>query len=323
MSLDVIFSPIKRELKVFDARLKRSLDSDSPLIYQVANHILERKGKRLRPALVYLSAKANGGKSEKLTQAALAIELLHTATLLHDDVVDQSQTRRGQRTVNLRWGNLVSVLMGDYLFAKAFKIMMATGSFPLLQAISQATERVSLGELLQVQACFNYGLDEKSYLDIISEKTASLFSVSCESGVILSNDNYDHKKNLKSYGENFGIAFQITDDLLDLIGKKEKTGKELGNDLKEGKITLPLIHAFKRSSQKAKKEVIRLIENDFDNDGFFKILNFVQNQGGVDYAKCKAKKFGQRALDFISDLKGSEYKDSLGELVDFMVNRDK
>jgi octaprenyl-diphosphate synthase len=322
MNLDTIFSPIKKELEVFDRKLKESLDSDSPLIYQVANHILERKGKRLRPALVYLSAKANGEKREKLTQAALAIELLHTATLLHDDVVDQSQTRRGQQTVNSRWNNLVSVLMGDYLFAKAFKIMMTTKSSPLLQAISKATERVSFGELLQVQECFNYDLDEKLYLDIIREKTASLFSVSCESGVILSKNN-NHNQNLKSYGENFGIAFQITDDLLDLIGKKEKTGKELGNDLKEGKITLPLIYAFNRTSQKVKKEIIKLIENNFDHNGFFKILNFVQNQGGVDYAKCKAKEFGEKALDFISDLVDSESKDSLVDLVSFMVNREK
>lgn len=322
MNLDTIFSPIKKELEVFDRKLKESLDSDSPLIYQVAGHILERKGKRLRPALVYLSAKANGEKREKLTQAALAIELLHTATLLHDDVVDQSQTRRGQQTVNSRWNNLVSVLMGDYLFAKAFKIMMTTKSSPLLQAISKATERVSFGELLQVQECFNYDLDEKLYLDIIREKTASLFSVSCESGVILSKNN-NHNQNLKSYGENFGIAFQITDDLLDLIGKKEKTGKELGNDLKEGKITLPLIYAFNRTSQKVKKEIIKLIENNFDHNGFFKILNFVQNQGGVDYAKCKAKEFGEKALDFISDLVDSESKDSLVDLVNFMVNREK
>jgi octaprenyl-diphosphate synthase len=323
MNLDTVFSPIKEELEVFDRKLKKSLDSDSPLIYQIANHILERKGKRLRPALVYLSAKANGGKNEKLTLAALAIELLHTATLLHDDVVDQSQTRRGQKTVNSGWSNLISVLMGDYLFAKAFKIMMATKSSPLLQAISKATERVSFGELLQVQECFNYDLDEKLYLDIIREKTASLFSVSCESGVILSKNDNNHKRNFQSYGENFGIAFQITDDLLDLIGKKEKTGKELGNDLKEGKMTLPLIYAFNRSSQKAKKEIIKLIENSFDHNGFFEILNFVQNQGGVDYAKSRAFEFGERALDFISNLKDSESKDSLINLVNFMVNRER
>jgi octaprenyl-diphosphate synthase len=140
--------------------------------------------------------------------------------------------------------------------------------------------------------------------------------------VILSKNN-NHNQNLKSYGENFGIAFQITDDLLDLIGKKEKTGKELGNDLKEGKITLPLIYAFNRTSQKVKKEIIKLIENNFDHNGFFKILNFVQNQGGVDYAKCKAKEFGEKALDFISDLVDSESKDSLVDLVSFMVNREK
>jgi octaprenyl-diphosphate synthase len=170
MKLDQILAPIKEDLLEFDRKVKDYIHSDSPLIYQIASHILKRKGKRLRPSLVYLSAGACGKKDKKLTRAALAIELIHIATLLHDDVVDGSSTRRGQPTVNTRWTNLVSVLMGDYLLAKAFKIMMATESQPLLTAISWATERVSVGELLQVQECFNYDLDEESYLNIIRRR---------------------------------------------------------------------------------------------------------------------------------------------------------
>jgi len=323
MRLDQILAPIKEDLLEFDRKVKDYVYSDSSLIYQIASHILRGKGKRLRPSLVYLSARACGKKSNKLTQAALAIELIHTATLLHDDVVDGSPTRRGQPTVNSRWNNLVSVLMGDYLFAKAFKIMMETGSQPLLTAISWATERVSVGELLQVQECFNYELDEKLYLDIIREKTASLFSVASESGAILSSSEDRHREKFKTYGENFGIAFQIRDDLLDLVGEKEKTGKELGNDLKEGKITLPLIYALKNTSPRKRKEVVKILDDGFGQDGFKKVLLFVREEKGVEYAHSRAKEYGDKALKNLSRLDGSEYKEALANLVNFTVNRDK
>jgi octaprenyl-diphosphate synthase len=323
MRLEHILKPVKEDLLEFDRKVKDYIYSDSPLIYQIASHILKGKGKRLRPSLVYLSAGACGKKSKKLTQAASAIELIHTATLLHDDVVDGSPTRRGQPTVNSQWNNLVSVLMGDYLFAKAFKIMMETKSQSLLSAISGATERVSVGELLQVQECFNYDLDEKSYLSIIQEKTASLFSVACEAGAILCSLKDDHRKEFKTYGENFGIAFQIRDDLLDLIGEKERTGKEPGNDLKEGKITLPLIHALKNASSSERKEVVKILDDGFDQDGFEKVLIFIKEQKGMEYAHSRAREYGDKALNNLSHLDGSEYKQALAQLVNFAVSREK
>ncbi len=323
MKLDQILDPIKKELLEFDTKVRDNIHSDSALIYQIANHILKGKGKKLRPSLVYLSAGACGKRSTKLAQAALAIELIHTATLLHDDVVDGSPTRRGQATVNSRWNNLVSVLMGDYFLAKAFKIMMETESQPLLSAISGATERVSMGELLQVQECFNYQLDEQSYLNIIREKTASLFSVACESGAILCSAEDNSRRKFKTYGENFGIAFQIRDDLLDLVGKKKKTGKEPGNDLKEGKITLPLIYALRNAPSDKRKEVISLLDDDFNQDGFEKVLLFINDEKGVEYAYSKAKEYGDKALSNLSVLDGSEYKQALVDLVNFAVRRDK
>jgi len=323
MKLDQILAPIKEDLAEFDGKVKDYIHSDSPLIYQVADHILKRKGKRLRPSLVYLSAGACGKRSKRLTQAALAIELIHTATLLHDDVIDESPTRRGQPTVNYRWNNLVSVLMGDYLFAKAFRIMMDTKSQSLLTAISAATERVSLGELLQVQECFNYDLDERSYMNIIQEKTASLFSVACESGAILSSAEDNNRRKFRTYGENFGIAFQIRDDLLDLVGEKEKTGKEPGNDLKEGKITLPLIYALKSTTSRKRKEVVRILDDGFDQNGFTKVLRFIKEQKGMEYAHSKAEEYGDKALTNLSYLDGSEYKNALADLVDFAVRRNK
>ena len=323
MELEKILSPIKEELIDFDRKLKEYISPDSPLIYQVANHLFGTKGKRLRPALVYLSGGAFGKNESNFTKAALLIELIHNATLLHDDVVDQSKTRRGKPTVNAKWNNLISVLMGDYLFAKAFKMMMEIKSKPLLSAISKATERVSVGELLQVQECYNYELDEKSYLDIIKEKTASLFSVSCGAGVILSQAKGNHLKNLKAYGENFGIAFQIADDLLDFVGNKKKTGKEKGNDLREGKATLPLIYALKKTKKKTKEGIIKILEKNVDHDDFLKVLEFIQKEGGLKYAKSKASEFGEKALNNIFEIEDSEYKKSLSSLVEFAIKRDK
>ncbi len=323
MRLDQILAPIKKDLVEFDAKVKACLCSDSPLIYQITQHVLKSKGKKLRPSLVYLSARACGKRNKNLTLAASAIELIHTATLLHDDVVDESPTRRGQPTVNYKWNNLVSVLMGDYLFAKAFRIMMETKSQPLLTAISAATERVSVGELQQIQECYNYDLDEKAYLNIIQEKTASIFSVACESGAILSSTKDGHRQKFRTYGENFGIAFQIRDDLLDLIGEKEKTGKEPGNDLKEGKITLPLIYALKSTTSRKKKEVFKILDDGFDRKGFTKVLRFIKEQKGMEYADFRAKEYGDGALNNLSHLDGSEYKKSLADLVSFAVKREK
>lgn len=323
MRLDQILAPVKKDLVEFDNKIKACLCSDSPLIYQITQHILKSKGKKLRPSLVYLSARACGKRNKNLTLAASAIELIHTATLLHDDVVDESPTRRGQPTVNYKWNNLVSVLMGDYLFAKAFRIMMETKSQPLLTAISAATERVSVGELQQIQECYNYDLDEKDYLNIIQEKTASIFSVACESGAILSSTKDGHRQKFRTYGENFGIAFQIRDDLLDLIGEKEKTGKEPGNDLKEGKITLPLIYALKSSTSRRRKEVFKILDDGFDRKGFTKVLRFIKEQKGMEYADFRAKEYGDGALSNLSHLDGSEYKKSLADMVSFAVKREK
>jgi len=323
MELEKILSPIKEDLLDFDRKLKEQISSDSPLIYQIASHLMGAKGKKLRPAMVYLSGGAFGKNGENFTKAALSIELIHSATLLHDDVIDQSDTRRGQPTVNAKWNNLVAVLMGDYLFAKAFKIMMETKSMPLLSAISRATERVSLGELLEVQEHCNYELDEKSYLDIIKEKTASLFSVSCDSGVILSKARGSHRRNLKAYGENFGIAFQIKDDLLDYVGSKRKTGKKKGNDLREGKVTLPLIYALKKTKRKTKEGIMKILEKSVDHDGFRKVLEFVDKEGGLKYAQSKAIEFGEKAQKNILDIEDSAHKKSLSLLAEFSIRRDR
>jgi len=329
MKLNLILSPVKKNLSSFEDKLKDSLNSDSPLISEVAYHLLSLKGKRLRPALVFLSFGLCGNSKHDLRadscamNVALAIELIHNATLLHDDVIDQSQVRRGQVSVNHKWSNLVSVLMGDFLLANAFKLLVKTDSPFLLSSISKATEQVSIGEMNQIQESHNYELDERTYLQIIAEKTASLFAASCESGGIAAEADQKSKEQLKNYGLNLGLAFQITDDLLDWIGETEKTGKGLGNDLKEGKITLPLIHTLREAEESSRKKIFGLLENDFNQKDFNQILSLIKGNGGVEYSRRRAKTFGERALSQLSDLEDSEYKQALENLVSFVIKRDK
>lgn len=218
---------------------------------------------------------------------------------------------------------MVSVLMGDYLLAKAFKILVQTRITPLLNAISRATERVSIGELLQIQERGNHNLSEEVYLRIISDKTASLFSVACQSGAIARGEEEKVQKIYQRYGEDFGTSFQIIDDLLDLIGEKEKTGKELGNDLQEGKITLPLIYTLASSEDGTWEKILKLFEEGYRPEHFTEIRAFVEKEGGVEYSRRRAFDFGRSALEVISGLKTSEYKDSLTQLVDYILTREK
>lgn len=324
MSLDSILSLIKADLEKVEQRLEEYLSSDSPLIFQVAQYLLERKGKRLRPALVLLSFdRDNSSNKDKALDAAVVVELIHTATLLHDDVIDQSTTRRGKASVNYRWSNLVSVLMGDYLLAKSFKILVQTGLTPLLKAVSKATESISLGELLQIQERGNYNLTERVYLKIITDKTASLFSVACKSGAIARGVDEKTQYIYQRFGEDFGVSFQIIDDLLDLVGDKEKTGKELGNDLQEGKITLPLIYALANSEDGTRDKIMKILEEGYKPEHFSQMCSFVKKEGGVEYSLKRAQDFGNEALELISELNPTEYKEALEKLVDFILTREK
>jgi octaprenyl-diphosphate synthase len=319
MELNFILSPVKEDLALFDEKLKENLNSDSALISQVANHLVNRKGKRLRPAMVFLSY----GVCMNSKVNSASIECIHTATLLHDDVIDQSKVRRGQVSVNHKWNNLVSVLMGDFLLAKSLRLIVATKSSPLLSTISKATENLSIGEMNEVQESHNFDLDEETYLQIISEKTASLFTASCESGAVAAGAKKRVQRNLREYGQNLGMAFQITDDLLDWVGETKKTGKGLGNDLREGKITLPLIHTLRECDPRSRKRILKLLENDFNQKDFERILSLIKGNGGVKYAQEKAISFEEKALSCLSELKDSKYKKALQDLASFVIERDK
>ncbi|HVP06661.1 MAG TPA: polyprenyl synthetase family protein [Candidatus Acidoferrum sp.] len=313
--------PVQADLNAFDSKLNDHLQGDSPLITSIARHLLKSKGKRIRPTFMFLSSRAADNFTEVTVDASLAIELIHTATLLHDDVVDESDLRRGQKTVNAKWTNLISVLMGDYLFAKAFRIMVETNSTELSKAISVATERVSVGELRQIEETGNYDLSEEEYLSIIADKTASLFAVSCEAGPILKRRGTKERHRFASFGERIGTAFQITDDLLDFVGDPDVTGKEPGNDVFNGKVTLPIIYSLRQVNAKSKREMLKTLRDNPDEFSFKKVYRFVEENGGLEYTYRRADDLCHRGLESIGSLGESVYHSSLTEMVQFTSAR--
>ncbi len=320
--LKEITQPIESDLDRFEKLEVKFLKNESPLIFAISRHILNTRGKRLRPVFAFLVGKTTGYESPHLVEAALAVEMIHTATLLHDDVIDESDYRRGELTVNSKWNNLVSVLMGDYFFAKAFTLLVQTESIEILGRVSRATERVSVGELRQIEEAHNYELTETEYLKIISDKTASLFETSAVSPSVLSQAPEEIKQRLSSFGEYSGCAFQIADDLLDFVGDVKRTGKEPGNDLLNGKITLPLIHALKNSSGKTREGMISILQDGAADKRFDTVLDFIQSSGGIEYARSRAQSYADQALSYLSPFANSRYYDSLEKLATFSINRD-
>ncbi len=316
-----LIQPVRDDFKEFDSRLARRLEGDSPLITSIARHLLKSRGKRIRPALLFLTSRASRQFTPQTIDASLAIELIHTATLLHDDVIDESHMRRNQETVNFKWTNLISVLMGDYLFAKAFKTMVEIGSMELIRVISAATERVSVGELRQIEETRNYDLSENEYLRIIADKTASLFNASCLVGPILTSQTDDARDRFGKFGESVGVSFQIADDLLDFVGDSSVTGKEPGNDLMTGKVTLPLIYALHNGPRDRAEEIRELLDQGVTVGDFPRVMSFVRQSGGVEYAYSRADEICREGMSQVEDLSDSEYFSSLNQIVNFSTRR--
>jgi octaprenyl-diphosphate synthase len=320
MDFSAVFDPITNQLERFETQYKKILESDSVIVRQITEHLLGVSGKRLRPALLYLTS---GKDDDSALYPALAVELIHTATLLHDDVIDESPTRRGIDTVNHKWNNLISVLMGDYLFAKAFGLLVKAGKPELMESFAAATERVSVGELNQAFYTGNFDINEEMYTKIISDKTASLFACSAEAGAICSGQDSKTCQMLKSYGENLGLAFQITDDLLDLIGETTKTGKSLGSDIREGWVTLPLIYAFRNGNGEYKKQFKDILGAKIAQSDLDEVVRFVRNNGGIEYAEQKARGYVEKAIAILRGLDGLPTKGALECLAMLAAIRDK
>lgn len=320
MDITRVFDPISSQMERFESELGGILESDSIIIRKITDHIRASSGKRIRPALLFLAA---GEVNDSALYSAMAMELIHTATLLHDDVIDESKFRRGLETVNYKWNNLVSVLMGDYLFAKAFGLLVKAEKPELMRSFAYATERVSVGELNQAFYTGDFDIAEETYIKVIGDKTASLFSCSAEAGAICTGRDADICQALREYGENIGLAFQITDDLLDLIGETTKTGKSLGSDIREGWVTLPLIHALRSENGNSHERFKGILGGDVAPSDIEQVVRFVRDNGGIEYAEQKARGYVQKAIGILAGLDGLPLRANLEHLANLAATRDK
>lgn len=284
--------------------------------------MLKRKGKQIRPMYVFLSANALGKTNESTYVAASLIELLHTATLIHDDVVDESFERRGRWSINALWKSKVAVLLGDYLLAKGLLLSVNNRAYELLQVVSRAVEKMSEGELLQIRHSRKAYLSEQQYFDIITKKTAELFSSCTRCGALSVNASEQEVEAMTLFGLNAGIAFQIKDDIFD-YQKGIGIGKPAGNDLKERKITLPLIYVLNQSSEKERKKVLKLLNNTINKKTINVIIDYVYDRGGIDYARSKMYEYKQKALDELNKIPDNEYKNYLTMLLNYTVERKR
>ncbi|MCX6173564.1 MAG: polyprenyl synthetase family protein [Ignavibacteriales bacterium] len=313
--------PIEDELSKFSELFKQSLKSKVTLLELVTRYILKQKGKKIRPILVLLSSDLCGGISERSYRGATLVELLHTATLVHDDVVDNAETRRNFPSINAVWKNKIAVLMGDYLLARGLMLAVDGNDFDFLRVITNTVKRMSEGELLQISKTRKLDIDEETYFRIISDKTASLLSTCCEIGARASTDDGKKINAMKEFGENLGIAFQIRDDILDFIGTKNIFGKSLGADIKEKKITLPLIYALKNAPQEESKKIINLLKSKERKTKVDVVIKFVKMYEGIKYSEKVALEYSNTALSKLEQFQISESRLSLESLVSFVVER--
>tara|TARA_B100000768_G_scaffold180755_1_gene201570 strand:+ start:11681 stop:12658 length:978 start_codon:yes stop_codon:yes gene_type:complete len=315
--------PIKEEMELFEGKFSKSMISNIPLLNRITHYVVNRKGKQMRPMFVFLTAKMlnNGEINEKVFRAASVIELIHTATLVHDDVVDSSNIRRGFFSLNALWKNKIAVLVGDFLLSKGMLLCIDNNDFDLLKLISKSVKDMSQGELLQIEKSRRLDINEEVYFEIIRKKTASLISACCALGAASSNVSQNKIDQLASFGEKIGIAFQLKDDLFDY--GDEKIGKPVGIDLKEKKLTLPIIYSLNNSSNSKKRWLINCIKNHNNNKKVIQdVIEYVKKSGGIEYTLSKLKFFHLEALKELRNLPNNQYNESLTDLVNYVIDRD-
>jgi octaprenyl-diphosphate synthase len=323
MDLRTIIAPIQDHLDRFEREFRVMFQSNIEIIDRIADHLIKTKGKRLRPALVLLSASAHGWPSDDAIRTAAIVELIHTATLVHDDVVDKAPLRRGLPSLNSIWDNHIAVLMGDYLLSKALTLIVLLDTPEMMRKISHCTERLSKGELLQATRGFDVDITEQEYYQIINDKTASLVASGCEVGAYLTSRSPEVASRFHQYGELLGMAFQITDDLLDYVGDEGTIGKPTGHDIREGTVTLPLICALQSAPRSEAERVQHLLNGDWSDTAWQHIVQFTHAYGGIAYARRKAREFAETAQSHIVDLEDSPVKQSLMAMVSYAVDRDR
>jgi octaprenyl-diphosphate synthase len=322
--MEAVFALIEEDLKQVELQFIKDLQSDVPLIRKVAEYVFSSGGKRIRPVLLLLSAKLCDYTGNRHVPMASVIEFIHTATLLHDDVVDNANLRRGIASANILWGNEASVLVGDYLFSKSFSIMVADGDLGLLRALSTATTVIAEGEVLQLISMSDLAITEERYIDVIKSKTAVLLATACQAGAILGKVSPERERALQNFGMELGIAFQLIDDTLDYISIEEQFGKIIGHDLEEGKITLPLIHTLKNCTSAEKNAIAFILEKDtLIKDDFTRVIGMVREYGGIEYSIKVAREYISRSKSRLDIFPDSPSKKALAELADYILIRQR
>lgn len=320
--LDDIKKPIAADLDTFEGKFKESMQSSVPLLDRITHYIVKRKGKQIRPMFVFFSASLCGGINEATHRGAALVELLHTATLVHDDVVDNAYERRGFFSVNALWKNKIAVLVGDFLLAKGLLLSVNNEDFKLLKIVSEAVQQMSEGELLQIEKARRLDINEKIYYEVIRQKTASLIASCCACGAASAGADEELVEKMRLFGEKVGIAFQIKDDLFDF--GTDDVGKPLGIDIKEKKITLPLIYALNKSTSSEKRHIINLVKNHNEEpDKVEEVISFVRNSGGLAYAEMQMHRFQEEAFEILASLPDNDARKGLEQLIRFTTERKK
>jgi len=318
-----IKKPIVDEMNLFENKFKKSLKTTVPLLDKIMHYIIKRKGKQMRPMFVFLCAKLFGETKESAYTAASLIELLHTATLVHDDVIDESNFRRGVFSINALWKNKISVLVGDFLLSRGLLLAVEKNEFELLKIVSHAVKDMSEGELLQIEKTRKLNITEEVYFEIIRKKTAALISACCAAGASSSQTSSENISQMKIFGEKVGIAFQIKDDLFDYT-QSPLIGKPTGLDIREKKMTLPLIYTLNQVNKKEKSFIINTIKNDSKNSKKVEqIINLVKENKGLEFAENKMNEYYSESIKILEKFDDNEAKDSLKKLVEFVVKRKK
>lgn len=320
-SLLQILAPVAEDLRGVDRAIRARLNSDVALIGTIADYIIAAGGKRLRPAVLLLLARALGYRGDAHVLLAAVIEFIHTATLLHDDVVDESELRRGRPTANAHFGNAASVLVGDFLYSRSFQMMVDAGEMRVMRILSDATNRIAEGEVLQLMNVHDPSVDEQRYLEVVGRKTAALFEAAARIAAVIAGASAELEEAAARYGAGLGTAFQMVDDVLDYSGQVEEIGKRLGDDLREGKVTLPLIHAMRSASECQRQRIEKAVREG--GGDFAEIARIVQSNGSIAYVRSRASEESARAATAARLLPASVFKDSLLDLTFFTMDRDR
>lgn len=321
-SISSIQAPIAEPMKAFEGKFRQFMKTKVMLLDTIMNYIVQRKGKQMRPMFVFLTAGCVGEINEKTYRGAALIELLHTATLVHDDVVDDSNYRRGFFSINAIWKNKIAVLVGDYLLSKGLLLSVENKDFDLLTSVSTAVREMSEGELLQIEKARKLDITEDIYFDIIRKKTATLIAACCAVGVQSTNADEKYIEIAREFGEKVGIAFQIKDDLFDY--GDEAIGKPLGIDIKEKKMTLPLIFALQNTNRSTRKNIIQIVKHESENPKKVKeVIDFVKTTGGIQYANQRMYEFANEARALLTQFPESKFRTSLGDLLSYTIERNK